>query len=144
MTDNSVSGAARGACLCRSVQFKAGFPTLFCCHCHCTMCRRAHGAAYVTWVGVPVEQWRVTAGAELLRSYESSDHGRRMFCGNCGSTLCYESSHHPERIDVALANFYEPIDRAPEFHVFFSDRTPWTSIGDELMKLGGESGFEPV
>lgn len=141
MADGAI---ARGACLCRAVQFELRLPTLFCCHCHCTMCRRAHGAGYVTWVGVAVGQWRVTAGTDCLRVYASSDHGRRSFCITCGSTLSYESTHHPERIDVALANFDDPIDRSPEFHVFFSDHAPWTVIGDDLMKLGGAGGFDPL
>jgi len=145
MMETVAASAARGACLCGAVQFEAGFPTLFCCHCHCTMCRRAHSAAYVTWVGVAVERWRVTAGAEALHAYASSGHGRRSFCGKCGSTLFFETTEHPERIDVVLANFCEPVDRAPEFHVFYSDRAPWAAaIGDELMKLGGDSGFEPL
>jgi hypothetical protein len=36
------------------------------------------------------------------------------------------------------------IDRAPQMHVFFSDRAPWIEVGDSLPRLGGESGLEPV
>ena len=39
--------------ICGTVEFSVALPTLFCGHCHCTMCQRNHGAAYVTWFGVP-------------------------------------------------------------------------------------------
>jgi hypothetical protein len=38
----------------------------------------------------------------------------------------------------------EPIDRLPESHIYFDDRASWTIIGDDLPRLGGPSGLEPV
>lgn len=43
MAQESVSGS----CLCGEVQLRMRMPTLACVHCHCTMCQRNHGAAYV-------------------------------------------------------------------------------------------------
>jgi hypothetical protein len=48
-----MSDTAVGACLCGAVQFELQLPATWVAHCHCTMCRRAHGAAFVTWVSVP-------------------------------------------------------------------------------------------
>ena len=111
---------------------------------HCSMCRRAHGAGYVTWVGVRTAQLRVVAGADCLVRYPSSDHGVRQFCGRCGSSLFCESTHHPERVDVTLTNLQGEIDRPPELHVYFDDRAPWVRIGDDLPRLGGTTGLEPL
>jgi len=133
-----------GSCLCGSVRFEATAPTLFCAHCHCTLCRRSHGAGYVTWFAVPREGFRLAGGADVLRVHRSSDHGRRSFCGQCGSTLFCESTHHPGRIDIVLANMHGPIDRDPQLHVYFSDRAPWVRVGDSLPRLGGASGLEPI
>lgn len=44
--------AARGSCLCGAVRFTARLPSRWVAHCHCTRCQRAHGAAFVTWVGL--------------------------------------------------------------------------------------------
>jgi hypothetical protein len=134
----------RGSCFCGAVRFELDPPTFFCGHCHCTMCRRAHGAGYVTWVVLPREQFRITAGADRLARYPSSDHGTRSFCTTCGSSLLCESTHHPERIDVVLANIAGEIDRPPEAHVFFSDRVSWVEVHDALPKLGGATGLEPL
>ena len=51
---------ASGSCFCGAVQYTFALPSLFAGHCHCSMCRRIHGAAYVTWVGVSKESLSVS------------------------------------------------------------------------------------
>lgn len=133
-----------GACLCGAVRFSVGFPSRFCGHCHCTMCQRNHGAAYVTWFGVDRDRFRVDQGEERLVVYESSEHGKRSFCGRCGSSLFCELSEHPDQVDVVLANMTGPIDLAPQAHVFFDDRADWVVVEDGLPRLGGKTGMEPL
>jgi hypothetical protein len=138
------SGEVSGSCFCGAVRFSADLPTLFCAHCHCTMCRRAHGAGYVTWIGVPPDRFRLEAGEERLVRFRSSEHGTRSFCGRCGSALFCESTLHPDRIDIVLANVHGPIDREPEMHVWFDDRAEWIEVNDSLPRLGGKTGLEPI
>jgi hypothetical protein len=138
------SGTVPGSCLCGAVQFAVDLPTLFCGHCHCSMCRRAHGAGYVTWFVVPTERFRLTAGNEQLVRYRSSEHGVRSFCGVCGSTLFCESTRQPGHIDIVLANMQGQIDRPPQFHIYFDDRAEWVEIADGLPRLGGKTGLEPM
>jgi hypothetical protein len=108
------------------------------------MCQRNHGAGYVTWLGVPRDQLRVEKGEERLVRYDSSDHGCRSFCGGCGTSLFCESTHHPDQVDIPLANMHGPIDLAPQAHVYFDDRADWVFADDGLPRLGGESGMEPI
>ena len=140
MVQESVSGS----CLCGDVQLRVRMPTLACVHCHCTMCQRNHGAAYVTWVAVARENLEVTAGAGQLVTYRSSEHGTRSFCGRCGSSLLCDIALHPGQIDVALACLHGPIDRAPQLHIYFDDRADWVAVGDDLPRLGGKTGLEPI
>ena len=134
----------QGSCFCSAVRFAVELPSLFCGHCHCSMCRRAHGAGYVTWFGVPFERFKFLSGRERLVRYRSSDHGTRSFCGTCGSTLFCESTRHPDSIDIVLANMAGKIDRAPQAHVYFDDRADWVQIADDLPRFGGTTGMEPV
>ena len=119
-------------------------PSLFCAHCHCSMCRRTHGAGFVTWFAVPKTQFRITAGESDLVRFQSSEHGIRSFCGSCGSTLFFEWALHPEKIDIALANMDGPIDREPQLHAYFDCRAHWVTVADSLPRLGGETGVEPL
>ena len=133
-----------GSCLCGSVRFEVVPPSLFCGHCHCSMCRRSHGAGFVTWFAVPRARFQLEAGEADLVRYASSDHGTRSFCARCGSSLFCESSRYPDRIDVVLANMEGPIDRPPQVHVYFDDRAPWVVAEDGLPRLGGSTGLEPI
>ena len=133
-----------GGCLCGAVRFAVRLPSLFCVHCHCSMCRRNHGAAYVTWFGIPRERLALEAGEDVLVHHRSSEHGKRSFCARCGSSLFCENTSHPERVDIALGAMDRPIDREPQFHTHFDSRAPWVAIGDELPRLGGKTGLEPV
>jgi catechol 2,3-dioxygenase-like lactoylglutathione lyase family enzyme len=136
--------AVSGACLCGAVRFQVELPTLFCVHCHCSMCRRNHGAAFVTWFGVPRERLRIESGADALRRYRSSSRGERSFCERCGSSLFCESERHPDHVDVVLASLAGPIDRAPSAHVYFDSRAHWTDLRDDLPRLGGASGMDAL
>ena len=140
----SRAATASGACLCGAVRFTVRLPTLFCGHCHCTMCQRGHGAAYVTWFGVVRDQFVIDAGEDSLVRYPSSDHGTRSFCGVCGSSMFCESTREPDTIDVVLANMTGAIDLAPQGHTYFSDRASWVAVDEKLPRLGGPTGMEPL
>ncbi len=133
-----------GSCLCGAVAFEFGLPTAFAGHCHCTMCQRAHGAGFVTWVGVRKDRFRITAGTEDLVQYRSSRHVTRGFCGRCGSSMFCEADEHANIIDITMANVHGEIDRDPGAHVYYDCRASWIEIDDELRKLGGERGTEPL
>ena len=108
------------------------------------MCRRNHGASYVTWFGIPNDALEIEADEDLLATYSSSTHGTRKFCTRCGTSLFCESTKHPDRVDIPLANMDGPIDRAPQLHVYFDDCADWTEVSDELPRFGGKTGMEKL
>ncbi len=138
MTPSSVPGS----CFCGAVKFEIELPTLFCGHCHCSMCRRSHGASFVTWTGVPLERLTVTSGEQHIMRFQSSEKGTRSFCKVCGSQMFCQAEHGV--IDVALAALHGKIDRDPEGHYFFDSRADWTVVNDDLPKFGGKTGTEPL
>ena len=134
----------QGACLCAAVTFEVTPPTKWCAHCHCTMCRRAHGAGFVTWFGVASTCFQLVTGAEELKWHRSSAGARRGFCGRCGSPLFFEGERWPDEIHIARASVAGPIDREPTAHVFFDLRVGWLDLHDDLRKLGGPPGNQPL
>ena len=133
--------AASGTCLCEAIRFRAELPSKWVAHCHCSLCRRAHGAAFVTWVGMEEGKCHIEDGQRSLRWYRSSPEAERGFCSRCGSTLFFRSSRWPGELHVVLANFAGPIDRGPQAHVFFDDHVPWFEVVDDLPKKGAP-GFK--
>jgi len=132
-----------GQCLCGAVRFEVEPPTKWCAHCHCSLCRRAHGAAFVTWFGVDSSRFRLVADGGELKWYRSTGEARRGFCSRCGSTMLFESSRWPDEIHITRASVDE-LDREPAAHVFFDVHVDWVELGDDLSRLGGSSGTEPM
>ena len=133
-----------GGCLCGAVRFEVTAPTKWCAHCHCSLCRRAHGAAFVTWFGVASEQFRFIEGEGELRWYASTPGANRGFCRSCGSTLFFKSERWAGETHIALAHMDGPIDREPAAHVFYDTHVDWIELGDDLKRLGGASGIDPI
>jgi hypothetical protein len=74
-----------GSCLCGNVRYEVDGPFDVMSHCHCSLCRKHHGAEFATFVTVPLSGFRWVAGEDAISTYQSSDYGRRTFCGKCGS-----------------------------------------------------------
>src|SRR4051794_3761233 len=90
-----------GACLCGAVTFSIALPPKWVAHCHCSMCRRAHGAPFVTWVGVASDAFTLTRGE--VQSYASSADATREFCARCGSPLFFRSKRWSGEVHIARA-----------------------------------------
>lgn len=119
--------SAHGSCLCGDVRFGVDWPSKWVAHCHCTMCRRAHGAAFVTWFGMANDHARIDDTAGSLRWFVSSPDAERGFCSRCGSSLFFRSQRWPGELHIALANLDGEADRAPMVHVFWDTHVDWAT-----------------
>ena len=131
MSDNA---ASRGSCLCGEVGFVAALPSKWVAHCHCSRCRRAHGAAFVTWAGFPTDAVTIDDARAQLHWYVAGEGGSRGFCGHCGSPMFFRSDRWPGELHIARALFLDPIDRAPQAHVFYETHVDWAEVDDALPK----------
>ena len=132
----------QGKCLCGGVEFEVTPPAIWCAHCHCSMCRRAHGAPFVTWVGFEEGRVRVLSGDDLLVHFQATPQATRTFCRKCGSQLFFQGDRWPGELHVARALLEDGAPLVPTGHSFFSDKAPWVTIHDDLPKRGGPAGTE--
>ena len=132
----------RASCLCGGVQINAKLQPNTASHCHCSMCRKQHGAAFGSYINVAVDDLHYEQGEELLVSYRSSDIASRVFCGRCGSTLLFVDHERPEILGLALGVLDEEPGSAPVQHIFYSDRPAWSGPYDDgLPKYDGDTGL---
>lgn len=123
-----------GTCLCGAVSFAMAAPSKWVAHCHCTLCQRAHGAAFVTWVSADESRVTVADSSGRLRWFSSSPHAQRGFCARCGSTLFFRSSKWPGELHIARANFIGPVDRQPQVHAYYDTHVNWLELNDSLPR----------
>lgn len=132
-----------GGCLCGAVRYEVRAPLGLVENCHCSMCRKAHGAAFSTNSVVPTAAFKVTAGADLVSEYESSLNRRKCFCSRCGSQLFIRRVNKPEFMVITLASLEGELNAQPARHVFVESKASWYKITDALPQFKVYPGFEP-
>ncbi len=131
-----------GSCLCGGVRYRFFGPPGGMWHCHCTDCRKAHGAAFASSVQVARGRFSVVAGEDLLRTYEAATGTRRRFCGTCGSKITSTITSEPDSIYVMAATLDTRLEARAVAHIFVRSKVPWYEIRDGLPQHQTYSGHE--
>ncbi|GGI24622.1 GFA family protein [Bradyrhizobium guangdongense] len=137
----AAAGIATGQCLCGKVSFEIDVPARWAWHDHSASSRRAHGAAYATYVGSWKKRFRITSGKTALIRYE--DKGTktaRSFCSHCGTPITYERPGGPHMVNIPRALFKERTGRQPLYHIAIEELQEWTYTGEPLVPLKGFPG----
>lgn len=122
----------RGSCLCGAVRYEIAAPPRQITHCHCSRCRKAHGAAFATYAAVAADAFRYVTGAERVVRYLSSPVVERCFCGVCGSNLAFVSAATPAEIWVPVGGFDADAGMRASSHIFVGSKAAWHDIADDL------------
>jgi hypothetical protein len=129
----------RGGCLCGGVRFEIARAVGPFELCHCSRCRKASGSAFVPWLGVLRQDFRLLEGEGLIRSYEAPLRNKpppygTTFCGRCGSPVPDPQSEGPWIALHAGVLDDDPSIR-PERHILVEAKSPWFTITDALPQL---------
>lgn len=122
MTSDHMNGR-RGHCLCGAVRITVADPGHELGACHCEMCRRWTGLAFVGF-GV-AEADLAVEGAEHVAAYRSSDWAERCFCRICGTTLWYHLTiPDQEKTHFVAAGLLDDLSGLSIGHELFIDTKP--------------------
>ncbi|MCP1313699.1 MULTISPECIES: GFA family protein [unclassified Halomonas] len=124
-----------GSCLCGGIQYEITGPLTDVYHCHCSMCRKLHAAAFRTCAKVQAKDWRTVKGEELLKRYESSPGEFKVFCFTCGSSIHTRFKEKPEVYALPLGTLDVDPGVRPNRHVFVGNKAPWFEITDDLPQF---------
>ena len=127
-----MSHALNGSCLCGQIRYRISGPLHGVLNCHCSMCRKAHGAAFRTRAAVRTADFTWLAGENLLTRYASSPGEFRSFCSVCGANLVTEFDANPEWLGFPLGTLDDDPGVKPECHIFVGSKAPWYDITDHL------------
>jgi hypothetical protein len=122
-----------GACLCGAVRYEIASQLIDAGNCHCSMCRKAHGAAFATYASIRPDEFRWTSGEEFVSFYESSPNASRVFCSVCGSTLGGAEQGKINAITLGTVDGDPGI--RPRSHIFVGSKAPWHEISDALPQF---------
>lgn len=123
-----------GSCLCGYIKFHFDGPIQFFNHCHCSQCRKAHGAAFGSFLHINSDSFRWICGSNHVKTYKAQNQDQRNFCGNCGSSVpVLELDHNIVIIPAGILD--TTITVKPMAHIFVDSKASWYEIGDDLPKF---------
>ena len=123
-----------GSCLCGQVRFELAGTPQFINHCHCSMCRKVHGAAFGSFLHANASGFRWLAGLSQVQNYQSSPGNVRAFCKVCGSNVPVLEEEDTHVIIPAGSLDDDPIVR-PVVHIHTGSKAPWFEITDALPQF---------
>lgn len=120
----------QGGCLCGGIRYEIDGPITEVDNCHCSMCRRFHGAAFATYGKVSPEHFHWLSGENLLTVYETSPGIGWAFCRICGSSLGIPGQGKLR--EIALGPLDSDPGVRPTAHIFVGSKAGWFQITDAL------------
>ena len=129
-----------GGCMCGAVRYEASGDPEHHALCHCGDCRRWSGAPMSGWIAFKDSAVAIT-GAPL--TYASSEHGRREFCGTCGTGLFYRNAKFlPGIIDIQSGTLDAPEADPAGAEIMVKERLPWMEDLSGLPKFQTYPGMD--
>ncbi|KTE20264.1 aldehyde-activating protein [Sphingopyxis sp. H050] len=131
---------ATGQCHCGAIRYS--MPTTVEHHalCHCSDCRRHAGAPMVGWALVGQADLEISGSPKI---YASSEHGRRHFCGTCGTGLFYTNEAiFPGQIDVQSGTLDDPDLIPAGAQIQLAERIGWMAKLDEMPAFNRYPGMD--
>lgn len=119
-----------GSCLCGAVKYRIDAPIESATHCHCSQCRKGHGAAFGSYCTVPWSSFRWVSGEDSVARYHSSPGVTRSFCQHCGATLQWYSDQ--QTVGITLGTLDTPLGQVPQKHIYSESKADWYAIADGL------------
>ncbi|MCK5902778.1 MAG: GFA family protein [Cocleimonas sp.] len=125
-----------GQCLCGLIQYAVDKIESQMGHCHCSMCRKFHGAAFSTFAEAQVANFHWLKGKKHLKTYLAPNGTQRKFCEQCGSSLIFVPANDTrEIIEFSLGTLDSDTPIKPDAHVFTDYRAHWYEITDPLPQF---------
>jgi len=132
----------KGKCLCETVEYEITGLLGPVYNCHCSKCRRWHGAAFRTRASINKTQFNWISGSDNLSSYKSSENVTKFFCKTCGSPLISTYENKPDILGIPLGGIEGIPEINPEAHIFVAAKATWHTITDSIPQFEAWPGDE--
>ncbi|HSL65605.1 MAG TPA: GFA family protein [Gaiellaceae bacterium] len=120
-----------GGCGCGAVRYEVTAPFTSASYCHCTRCQRRTGTAASANARTAPGAFRVTAGAEHLRSWAPEDGAEKVFCGLCGSALFSRPPAGADVVGLRLGTLDGDPGIRPQYHQYVAYAASWEPLPDD-------------
>lgn len=125
-----------GQCLCGAIKYSVDTIEPRMGHCHCSMCRKFHGAAFATLGEAKTENFHWLQGEAHIKTFLAANGTKRRFCEICGSSMIFIPSNDAgELVEFSLGTLDSNIPLEPDAHIFTRYGADWYEILDNLPRF---------
>lgn len=134
----------KGECLCGTVKFEIEEEIRNLYQCHCSLCRKATGAAANAATFVQDSAFRWVSGESDIRSYKKPSGFRSDFCSVCGSPV--PNILRGSGMVWIPAGLLDELDTSRiSAHLHTKSAAPWEQESAECVRLdGGPDSLESL
>lgn len=129
----------QGGCLCGAVRYRLSSPPKYAVNCHCNMCKKHSGAAFLSYLVVDTVSFEITCGEVV--PYRSSCEAIRGHCGICGSPLTFVFDSDVASVWLTLGSLDDPNSINPSENWHVKDKVNWFVEQDSLANWNGAPGM---
>lgn len=121
-----------GKCLCGAIAYEINGDLGPIVNCHCSKCRRWHGAVFRTRCTIKTKDFMLMKGEDNLPKYHSSKNVIKTFCKICGSILISMYEDKADYIGLPIGGVEQDPGSRPIANIFVGSKSPWYEITDNL------------
>jgi hypothetical protein len=120
-----------GGCHCGRITYEADIDPEKVGVCHCTDCQSLSGSAFVVYLPVPKEAFRLRGEPKIyVKTAESGSRRAQAFCPDCGSRLYASADQDPQVFNLRIGTVRQRASLPPRAQVWCRSALPW------VMNLG--------
>jgi hypothetical protein len=131
-----------GGCLCGATRYEFDDVSGYQAICHCRMCQRASGGAFIGIRFVASPHFHLTRGH--THHYASTPTLNRHFCPACGGPVFVER-HLTGNIGLLAGSLDDTRSFTPTMQICLESEAPWLSLAASLPRLARKpEGMTPL
>jgi hypothetical protein len=121
-----------GGCSCGEIRYRLTSAPLIVHCCHCTLCQRQTGSAFVINALIETDRIERVKGEPVAISMptESARTHEIYRCGKCQVAVWSDYGRRPFLRFVRVATLDQPHAITPDVHIYFRSKVPWVRVPD--------------
>lgn len=121
----------KASCLCNKIEFEAEEVPGMTFNCHCSRCKKSHGAAFSTQFIADIKSLKILKGEQYLSEYHSPK-AIRTFCSHCGARLMNYDPKKASYLSVSVSALDHPQGFRPTGECFAPEKLEFITLDPSI------------
>ena len=123
-----------GGCACGGLRYELMAEPMFVHACHCLLCQRQTGGAFIIHAMIETDRLRVLSSAPYSHGLPTGSGGSHTIyrCPDCQVAVFSDYGNQPWERLVKVGTLDDPSRLKPNAHIFIRSKLPWISLPPDV------------